>query len=404
LNFTNFGETNTVSIGDDFCDDCHSDEKTELLNFGFRHKTQDCSSCHGTHNKSDADCLSCHSEEGSAQVPTHSVENQYTDCLECHESGHVPKNIVFNLPDVEREFCAEVTCHGGPDGIATIFEMYGAGHEQISNDCIYCHSSHEVGRNCIEAGCHSSTTPNHSPDYEYEDCLECHRTAHSPTLLASMPGGNLSQRDYMSSYHEIDVDSTSNSFIWIKRGNHVEYDNCSECHIDSETSLYPASAVPLMNASGTDCAGTCHSWIDTSTTGDPFTLLNEPSNTFTKHFESFNGSTGGCSGTCHQSNPNSPVYDGTGHGEITTCLNDNCHGGGDFYPFGGWLHEEHGDMLSASNLECGDRCHDGSGKSFVLINGGCYDCHKSGHVPRILDTSPCYRVGELSCHINNVEP
>jgi hypothetical protein len=202
----------------------------------------------------------------------------------------------------------------------------------------------------------------------------------------------------MTAFFQPDPNSTVNTFIWIERGNHLDTANCGECHPDAQSSFYPLAAQALMNTSGKDCSDNCHEWIDPVTTGDPFVTLNDTSSDFLKHRDLFyNTSIGGCAGTCHQTDPTNPIYDGSDHGVITSCLDRACHDDSDFNPSGGPLHDEHEFYLLATGFQCGDACHRGSGENIELIDGGCYDCHNSGHDPRILDTSPCYE-----CHENNI--
>jgi hypothetical protein len=406
LNFTTFQETFQISIADDFCVECHADEKNELTDLGLGHSNQDCSSCHDTHNKEDVNCTSCHSAAGIAPEPPHLAQTPYDDCTSCHESGHAPKEITFGI-SIQTDFCAEVSCHGGPGGTATIFESYGGRHNN-PQDCKNCHSSHEVGLKCSEVpGCHSGAPTDHDPSYKFEQCLNCHESTHDPLKKAPSLGSALSQRDYMSSYFVLNTTDMTESFRWIERGNHdLAFDprngDCAQCHPDSETTIYPISAQPLMNVSGLDCAGSCHEWIDPITTGTPISLINDSSNPFFRHFDIFNSTTsGGCVGTCHQSDPSAPVFDGSGHGEITDCLNSDCHGGG--FTLSGSTHTDHQDMLTWTNpnLECYTVCHKGGIDYGEPIDGGCYDCHKSGHDPRILTTSPCYTA---TCHAQNWDP
>jgi hypothetical protein len=396
LNFTAFRDTFEISISDDFCVECHADEKTELTNFGLGHVDNDCNSCHESHDEDDVDCLSCHNDQGPAPEPAHDVQDPYDDCLQCHESGHAPAVDDFRLDPVERSFCAEVSCHGGPQGAATIFENNGGRHELIFSDCISCHDSHEVGDKCSDSGCHSITPALHDPTYVFEDCVDCHGSAHDPLKKAPSPGSSLSQRDYMSTYFVLNKTIITESFRWIPRGNHGDYTDCTECHSDSESTTYPVSVQPLLNASGTNCAGSCHEWIDPVSTMTPISLINDSTNSFSKHFEIFNTTgDGGCAGTCHQSDPSNPIYDGTGHGTITNCLNSDCHKGE--FSLSGSTHRKHQDMLDLSDLECYEACHKKGIEYGEPIDGGCYDCHKSGHDPRILTTSACY-----SCHATNI--
>jgi hypothetical protein len=407
LNFTKFQDIYEISISDDFCVECHEDEKTQLTDFGLGHVDNDCSSCHESHDKDDVDCLSCHNDQGSAAEPIHDVLSPYNNCLECHESGHVPKEITFGTP-IQTDFCAEVSCHGGPGGTATIFENYGGRHTNKPDDCKFCHTSHEVDLKCSEvAFCHSGTSPGHDENNTYEDCVDCHGSAHDPLKKAPSLGSALSQRDYMSNYFVLNTTRITESFRWIERGNHdPSYDprngDCAECHSDSETTIYPVSAQPIMNVSRMDCAGTCHDWIDPITTSSPISLINDSTNPFSRHFEIFNSSSeGGCVGKCHQSDPLNPVLDGTGHGTITNCLNSDCHKGE--FSLSGATHTKHQEMLTwtTPDLECYSVCHRGGIDYGEPIDGGCYDCHKSGHDPKILDTSPCY---SEFCHEQNYDP
>ncbi|MEE9152205.1 MAG: hypothetical protein V3U20_10300, partial [Thermoplasmata archaeon] len=351
------------------------------------------------------DCLSCHGQPDVAPLPPHNIQNPYDDCGSCHESVHAPLNITFGVPNLQNDFCSDVSCHGGPEGEYTIFENYGGRHKEKNSvpmyDCIDCHTPHisydqelSVNYKCLD--CHSSSPPDHTGPYTNEQCLDCHNSPHNPLNRAPGPGYGLSQRDYMNASLTQFIENLDSPFNWSRRGNHEEYSDCTECHASAEESIYPAAALSLMNVSGTDCtSGSCHSWIDTTSTGTPYDLLTSATE-WLNHTEIFNNATdGGCAGTCHQSNPSSPVYDGSGHGDIANCLNDDCHGqNGVFDPD---IHEDHKDMLSLSGLTCSDVCH----KPNILdedpiINGGCYDCHKSGHDPRIMDTSPC-----ITCHATN---
>ena len=99
---------------------------------------------------------------------------------------------------------------------------------------------------------------------------------------------------------------------------------------------------------------------------------------------------GGCAGYCHNST-NAPYMDGTGHGVITNCL--DCHGNAFYYS--GRLHVDHKDMLERANLECYQSCHKAGNDYGAPIDGGCYDCHKSGHAPYLMETSACYAA---NCH------
>ncbi len=397
LNFSFFENTYQVTISEDFCVECHQDEKTELTNEGLGHATRVCAECHESHEKEDVDCFSCHSVDGPGNSPTHDVTNPYDDCTKCHENGHSPKTITFGV-SIQTAFCADVSCHGGPGEPADIFE--NGEHANLPGDCKWCHDSHEVGDKCSEtAGCHAGTQPGHDPSFAYDDCINCHKSAHDPSSQAPRPGAGLSQRDYMTDYWQTDPLSTVKIFEWIERGNHFQTEDCAQCHPDAQSVLYPAAAQGIMNVSGADCGSGCHDWIDPVTTGNPFTRLTDNSTEFSKHIDLFfNTTRGGCAGTCHQVDPTAPVYDGSDHGTITSCLDQACHDDSDFNPSGGYLHTEHGGMLNMGSLDfqCGDLCHRGSGVNKELIDGGCYDCHRSGHDPRILSTSPCYQ-----CHATN---
>jgi hypothetical protein len=215
-------------------------------------------------------------------------------------------------------------------------------------------------------------------------------------------GFDLSQRDYFNSSYILNITDMTQSFKWISRGNHPVNDTCSDCHSDYDASIYPPSAQILMNVSGKDCSNSCHEWINPTTTSIPFTLLNQSSNPFPKHMEIFeNATTGGCAGTCHQPNPSSPIFDGTGHGEITDCLDSSCHGPG-FIGSGGPIHDDHifhvENYTVFTGVACYDVCHKSGLEFGEPIDGGCYNCHKSGHDPQIMDTSPCYISG---CHDTN---
>jgi hypothetical protein len=245
--------------------------------------------------------------------------------------------------------------------------------------------------------CHSEFPDKHAGPYAYDDCLSCHDSAHDPANRAYSPGYNLSQRDYMSQYFVLADDLTRNNFRWTPRGNHEEYNNCSLCHLNAESVNYTTAAENLMNVNGTDCSTSCHSWIDPQTTSAPITLLTSTPNPFSKHSDIFNNATtGGCAGLCHQGNPTNPVFDGSGHGTVTNCLSFACHGNAQgFQGTGGTLHTNHGDYLAYVGLECFQACH--RLQKGEPIDGGCYDCHKSGHDPRINTSSPCYQ-----CHSSNM--
>ncbi|UCG69708.1 MAG: hypothetical protein JSV09_01405 [Thermoplasmata archaeon] len=410
LNFS-FFEGEQGAIDDDFCIDCHTEPKGQLIDYGFSHESQDCSSCHETHDKEEVDCLSCHGQ-AIAPLPSHDIQNPYQDCLNCHESGHAPLNLSFPNPAsfmVNNDFCSDVSCHGGSDGVYTIFKDYGGKHNSPSrdNDCQSCHIPHNTYDDELTVdftcnNCHGTSPSNHARTYDSnEKCLACHNSPHDPVNRAPQPGFDLSQREYMINYYNFDTSNMTASFGWVNRGNHQVFTDCTECHSSAEEVKYPASAQALMNVTGTDCSGSCHEWIDSTTSGKPITLLNEPSNPFSAHLDNiFNNATvGGCAGSCHQSNPSLPDYSGDGHGTIANCLNSDCHGPG--FDDLGPLHVEHGDMLSFSSLTCFEVCH--KQKDFPdygePIDGGCYDCHKSGHNPKILSTSSCY-VGP-GCHESN---
>jgi hypothetical protein len=193
-----------------------------------------------------------------------------------------------------------------------------------------------------------------------------------------------------------------NSYDWINRGDHPSKSICADCHKGSEIYIYPITAQSLMNASNQDCSETCHEWIAVTTTGNPYTLLTSSSE-FSDHEDLFKGNDnqGGCAGYCHQSDPENAVLDGTGHGTIANCLNNDCHGWG----YTGDIHDDHKEALEddhwhpktrPSNIACDEVCHKGMDDDFEPINGGCYACHKSGHDPQIIETSPC-----IECHNDN---
>jgi len=402
---------NITNVSKDFCSDvsCHGGpdgEVYELESYGFKHNDSydDCTTCHEIHAEEEIDCLSCHSQEGVAPLLSHSIENQYENCLECHESGHAPLNITFTLPNVQNDFCSDASCHGGTDGEYYQFENYGGRHKELYSNCTSCHTIHinyddvlTVEKRCLD--CHSSSPSDHTGPYTNEDCLACHNSPHDPKNIALRPGYNLSQRDYMINYLEWNNDRVT-SFGWVKRGNHLEYGSCTLCHASAEEPIYPTSAQNLMNISGTDCSLGCHSWIDTTTTGRPNVLLTSTPNPFSGHLdEIFNNATGGgCAGTCHQLNPSIPDYSGSGHGTVANCLNSDCHGPG--FDNRDWEHVEHEHNLDLLGIVCGEVCHKplfpDEGEP---IDGGCYDCHKSGHDPRIMNVSPCY-----TCHFDNLPP
>jgi hypothetical protein len=395
VNFTFYKDKYGTPIEDDFCVECHAPKKAELTDFGAKHESQDCSSCHETHEDADIDCLSCHRTGGIAPLPSHNIENQYEECLLCHESGHAPLNITFGVSNVGTDFCADISCHGGTDGIVNQFENYGGRHLEQYLRCTGCHSTHSVDITCKDAICHSSPPAGHTIDYPVDECLECHDTPHSPAKLQLRPGYNLTQRAYMSQYFVLDTLNATNSFSWAKRGNHSIYSDCFSCHSDAETSIYTPSAQILMNVSGTDCSENCHSWIDPISSGDPYNLLTSATE-WVNHTVIFDNATyGGCAGKCHQNDVTNPVYDGTGHGIVSSCLIEDCHGSG--YP--GKIHDDHiNHLVSTPGVSCEDVCHDLDPLSYKApINGGCYDCHKSGHDPSIMDTSPCY-----ICHSSNL--
>ncbi|UCE73740.1 MAG: NapC/NirT family cytochrome c [Methanomassiliicoccales archaeon] len=403
LNFTSFETANDFLIEDDFCIYCHEGQTGQLQNYGMGHESNNCSSCHKTHDKEEVDCLSCHGVDDIAFLPSHETEYQYEECTNCHVSGHAPKNITFPESGqfaLEKDFCAAVSCHDGTEGQVYQLENYGAYHKNY--DCNFCHNIHISYEQKLTVDtcndCHSKTPKDHLGPYDNDQCLGCHNSAHDPTNRALHPGYNLSQRDYMSVYFQVDENYTANNFNWTKRGNHPVSDDCSECHISPEETSYPAAALGLMNASGTDCSTSCHSWIDPVSTGDPFTLLTSETK-WGKHADLFDNETdGGCAGYCHQSDPESPVFDGSGHGDIALCLNQDCHGWG-FVSDSGVIHERHKDYLGdpGSGTGCWEVCHKTGVYYGAPINGGCYDCHKSGHDPRIIDESPCFE-----CHGNNM--
>ncbi len=399
VNFTFYIGKYGTPIEDDFCSDCHSDEKAQLTDYGGKHETQDCYSCHDTHEEDDIECSSCHRVGGIALLPPHSAENQYENCLLCHESGHAPLNITFGVSPIGNDFCADVSCHGGIDGIVDQFQNYGGQHQVRYSRCAdRCHTSHSVDITCKETLCHSSPPAGHTLDYSIDECLQCHDTAHSPAKLQLRSGYFLSQRNYMSAYFTLDKENTTNSFSWSKRGNHEEYSNCFTCHSDAETSIYPAGAKVLMNVGGANCAGSCHTWINSTSTGLPYNLLTSATE-WVNHTKIFNNATyGGCAGKCHQNDVLNPVYDGTGHGTVTSCLTEDCHGSG----FPGKIHNDHQNHLEKftpiTGVGCENVCHNLDPLSYgAPINGGCYDCHKSGHDPSIMDISPCY-----TCHSSNL--
>lgn len=409
LNLTVFRTGHTDPIEDDFCVNCHYDDnpqfhgeqKQELTDSGFSHVALQCSTCHESHDDSDVDCTSCH-DDVTAPLPIHDTQEQYGECLECHESGHAPREVKFMAPDIGADFCAEVSCHGDAGSEVTVFQSYGGKHKS-RYDCDSCHESHisydsgfTPDFNCTQ--CHSDSPPDHTGPQRYEDCLTCHNSAHDPANRAYRPGYNLSQRDYMTRYFVMGGGLTRVNFNWVSRGNHEVYNDCGLCHPSSQKSNYSAAAQAVMNINGTDCSENCHSWIDPLTTGTPFSHLTSSPNPFPKHSQIFNNATtGGCAGFCHQGNPANPNYDGTGHGTVTDCATSNCHANPQgFESTGGISHKKHSEHLDLVDLKCSEACHSLSGQP---LEGGCYDCHKSGHDPRILSSSPCY-----TCHVNNLEP
>ncbi len=409
LNFTYF-TTNNGMIEDDFCVNCHTDKPQILADYGQGHETQDCSICHGTHEKEDVDCQLCHEDGGIAPLPPHNIQNQYMDCVNCHENGHAPKNVTFprsSTMNVGNDFCSDVSCHGGSYGIYEIFESYGGKHNRPTrdNDCQFCHAPHVTydaeltpGVECTD--CHSiSSLTDHDQNYSTnQDCLRCHNSAHDPLNTAPHPGSALSQRDYMTDYYIMSI-PMRDSFTWVPRGNHEEYTDCTECHQSAEETTYSTSAQALMNVSNTDCAGSCHTWINPTSTGLPIDLFTSATEWTNHTVKIFNRSTnGGCAGYCHQTDMQNPVYDGTGHGAINSCLTTYCHGIG----FQNKIHDDHvkhvEDFTIMTGVGCGDVCHEevDPDEDDPIYNGGCYDCHKSGHDPSIMATSPCY-----GCHDTN---
>jgi hypothetical protein len=401
LNLTFYVDTHESPIENDFCADCHSFQKQQLTDFGANHTSQDCYSCHKTHEDDDVDCFTCHTDGGLAPLPSHDIENQFGDCLSCHESGHTPVNITFGVSNIANDFCADISCHGGSDGVVSQFQNYSGNHKAIFPVCTDCHNSHSDDRTCKEVGCHSSSPTGHTVDYTFEQCLECHDTTHSPLKLPLRPGYLLSQREYMSTYFNLDIVDMTNSFTWVPRGNHDEYDDCMECHSDAKTPIYPPGAQSLMNVNSTDCSLGCHSWINTTSTGNPYDLFISATE-WVNHTKIFDNTTyGGCAGKCHQQDVQNPVYNGTGHGAINSCLTYNCHGQGSD-GFLGKTHDDHkkhvDDFTPITGVECREICHKlGPTSNGDPIDGGCYDCHKSGHDPSIMVSSPC-----SGCHFGNL--
>lgn len=381
------------------CKDCHDPRANS---FGLTAET--CETCHDIgheeleeHGEATCSMVTCH-DDGSdpPTVPTfrgHAEVGEH--CMVCHKQAHpdeaiVPYSVTNSLGvtfEVDSEFCGD--CHHDT------YDKFELGDTHLFTGCEGCHETHKTYEDCLS--CHeTSRVPDHGITDPHDDCTECH-DPHDPQGKSPHPGGGRSQSDYMSTY-------APNSYDWVKRGHHPTPATCSDCHVSPGIVRYPVAAQSLMNASGQDCSGSCHEWIDTTTTGNPYTLLIS-SNEFSEHEDLFeeddDEEQGGCAGRCHQSDPGNPVLDGSGHGTITNCLNSDCHGG----DFPGDIHDDHKDALEDDHwigttrpldITCDKVCHKGLDDDFEPINGGCYACHQSGHVPRIVDTSPC-----IGCHRSN---
>ena len=404
ITFINFDEMELDRL---FCEECHEGTSQELVDGSLGHSTLACQKCHENARGDAVDCTSCHSTMGMANPPGHSTEAPFDECGQCHDSGHNPRQIsLFNVSFTNNDFCA--SCHTDePLNQYTIFSIYGGLHEQQFVTCtLSCHTGHEKEITCTVAQCHRDTLyPAQHSSYSSKQCLKCHNSAHDPNNAAPQQGSSLSQRDYMSNYYIFSDFKLYLSFSWNPRGNHELGESCIQCHNSPVETVYPNSSLPVINSTGTDCAQGCHDWIDSDNAGDPFLLINASA---TKHnTEIFNNaSRGGCAGYCHQADPQQPIVNGTGHGAIANCLDAKCHG----HEFEGTnqTHMDHREGLEDAGLDCFSLCHtddtdhsdcygchtqhakDGTVPTSARpLNGGCYDCHKSGHDPGLLPENPC---------------
>jgi len=382
------GFASAYGLNNTFCEGCHVSPGQELQAADSSHAGFDCFSCHDRHTNY-VDCLACHSPLGNATQPLHFINAQYAECTGCHYSGHDPMNIFFTEIQVDNDFCGG--CHEVDGaGMDAYFESYAGGHADVVDGCANgdCHGTHDGVNDCTACHIIGIFPADHSG--AESECMDCHDSAHNPYFIAPRPGGTLSQRDYMTEYYTLDPVDTTQNFAWNIRGSHDEYGYCGGCHLSPYDPVYPMN-LTLMSAPGQDCAGSCHNWTRISGIRAPYSLL---SNTNTNHSNIFNNATyGGCAGVCHQLDPLNPVYDGSGHGTVTNCLEGSCHGT-DFL-YAGSSHQQHVAMLDDAGMECFELCHGSNSNDGAPIDGGCYNCHKSGHDPKLLSISACYGAG---CH------
>jgi hypothetical protein len=407
ITFTSF---NTTEMNGTFCEACHEGEPQEILTEGPEHASLVCQNCHENARGKAISCDSCHISEGMADPPDHPVVSPFSDCSKCHDTGHDPKMISeFGVSFSNNDFCA--SCHSDePLNQYTIFSDFGEGHKTEVVTCTpSCHTDHTARKTCEGDSCHkgASYPPRHA-SYVTTECLNCHSSAHDPTNSAPRPGSSLSQKEYLENYFIFNKIRLKNTFYWVGRGNHEIGEPCDLCHDYAESVKYSNSSLALLNATGSDCAGSCHNWIDPITTKDPFDQINSST---TKHNSEIfnNASRGGCGGFCHQGDPSSPDLNGSQHVVISNCLDAGCH---ESQFAGGNLsqgHRDHEQGLEDAQIDCFTVCHsdiDGDHSDCIgchshyaqygsvpysekLVAGGCYGCHKSGHDPGLLPENPC---------------
>ncbi|MCF8306926.1 MAG: hypothetical protein K9G57_14850 [Ignavibacteriales bacterium] len=191
------------------CESCHTLTSNSWSGTGFDHNffpltgghsIATCASCHtsnlftGLSNQ----CVSCHLQDFQATVnPSHSQNNFSQDCQTCHTTSPGWQPAQF-------------------PGHNNIYPIIGA-HTAIASQCQSCHSAGYTNTPNQCVGCHqdeynSTVDPPHQTLAFDTDCTQCHnQNAWSPA--------------------DFDHDGP---YFPIYSGKHRgEWDNCSDCHINS---------------------------------------------------------------------------------------------------------------------------------------------------------------------------
>ncbi len=332
----------------ELCGDCHDPH-----NEGIDLNKDACGYCHDVSDEQ----LDQHEEyvyENFVEIVGENIENT-EKCTNCH---HAKEKIPY-MANTPSEFCA--SCHEEQNNELI---AYGGEHLEYLGNCSSCHETHQNIQTCWSGSCH----PNEAGPW----LDNVYASASNNEFLRAYSEDDTCSNCHPATMTGIEKDHTNSFDYWPGRGTHVNTnianENCVQCHDAHKTSLNRYTDLTAFDNKG--CANGCHNWFEPE--DRPEFLLE---NTNTKHKTLYDEDN--CTGLCHLDN-DVDVEDI--HSNVSTCMDEACHMS-DFSSFlTGPGHISHSNVAQALGYDCYTVCHDDKGE---YITPGCYECHYSGHDPRI---------------------